>query len=176
MMRERLAALPGRLRIGISWRGGTTQTGAASRSMCLEQLLSLLKVPAVSWISIQYGDVNAEIAAMRERHGVCVHEFPEVLADYDQTAALVCALDLVISVQTSIVNLCGALGRPVWVAAPLSPNWRYGSRADSTPWYSSVRVIRQKRSGDWTDAIVAMTQQLRLFTEGFDNTLSIAAN
>ena len=176
MMRERLAALPGRLRIGISWRGGTTQTGAANRSIRLEQLLSLLKVSAVSWVSVQYGDANAEIAAMRERHGICVHEFPDVLADYEQTAALVCALDLVISVQTSIVNLCGALGRPVWVAAPLNPNWRYGLRADSMPWYASVRIIRQKLPGDWTGAIVAMNQRLRLFTEGSDNTLSIAAN
>ena len=176
VMRERLAALPGRLRIGISWRGGTAKTGAADRSMRLEELLSLLQVPAVSWVSVQYGDASAEIAAMRERHGICVHEFPEALADYEQTAALVCALDLVISVQTSIVNLCGALGRPVWVAAPLNPNWRYGLRTDSTPWYASVRVIRQKLPGDWTGAIVAMNQRLRLFTEGSDHTLSIVAS
>jgi hypothetical protein len=163
-IRTRLASLSsGRLRVGISWRGGTRQTGAAVRSISLEDLLPMLQIPEVSWVSVQYGDVTAEIAALHEHHGICVHEFPEALRDYEQTAALACALDLVISVQTAIVNLCGALGRPVWVGVPLNPHWRYGPTAETIPWYASVREIRQTARGNWSDVIAEMQKRLRRF-------------
>ena len=174
-MRARLAALPGKLRIGISWRGGTAQTDAASRSMRCEDLHPLLQTAGVSWVSVQYGDTRAEISELSAR-GIRMDAYPEVLADYEQTAALTCALDLVISVDTAIVNLCGALGRRTWAALPVNPHWRYGLRAQTMPWYASVRLARQAVRGDWTSVIADMKERLRAFDQGSDNSFPFAAD
>ena len=69
-------------------------------------------------MSLQYTDCREELAAFERDHGIPIHHWPEAIDDYDQTAALVCALDLVVSVQTAIVHLGGALGKPVWVMVP----------------------------------------------------------
>ena len=87
--------------------------------------------------------------------------WPEVRADFEQTAALVGALDLVISVCTAVIHLGGALGRPVWVMAPFSPEWRYGIAGEEMPWYPSVRVFRQANYGEWDAVIDQASQALR---------------
>ena len=110
---------------------------------------------------MQYTDSGAELAALRESTGVQVHSWEEVRTDYEQTAALVTALDLVISVCTAVIHLGGALGRPVWVMAPFSPEWRYGIAGDEMPWYPSVRVYRQPAYGDWDAVIGEVARSLR---------------
>jgi hypothetical protein len=159
--RERLRDLgPGR-KIGLSWRGGVPRTGRGSRSLRLEQLLPLLRMAGHSFVSLQYGSCHEEIARMQAQNDIRVHHWPEAISDYDETAALVTALDLTVSVCTALVDLGGALGRPVWVLAPVRSDFRYGISGESLCWYPSARVFRQARYADWEPVIAAAAAALR---------------
>jgi len=159
--RERLAALGPGLKVGISWTGGVPRTRRDLRSLSLDQLRPLLATPGVRFVSLQYtANARSDIDALRARHGIAVEHWEDAIADYDQTAALVCALDQVVSVCTSLVHLGGALGRPVWVLAPVSPEWRYGFSGEAMPWYPSVRVFRQASYGEWDPVIAAAAREL----------------
>ena len=153
--RERLAALGAGPKIGLSWRGGVPQTGRGSRSLELAELLPVLSRPRAHFVSLQYGPCGEALAALRAQHGVTVHHWPEAIDNYEETAALACALDLTLSVCTALVDLCGALGRPVWVLAPVRTDFRYGLVGETMPWYPSARVFRQARYGEWPPAIEA---------------------
>ena len=159
--RERLAALGPGLKIGISWQGGTHKSRRPVRSVPLEQWLPILRPKNVHFIDLQYTDCRAELDGLRAATGVAVHSWEEVRTDYEQTAALVTALDLVVSVCTAVIHLGGALGRPVWVMAPYSPEWRYGIAGQEMPWYPSVRVFRQPAYGEWGAVIDNVAQSLR---------------
>lgn len=160
--RERLAGLGEGLKVGISWTGGVRRTRRAVRSIPLGQWLPVLSVPEVRFVSLQYtAEAPAELEALRAGEGVAVAHWDEAIAVYEETAALVEALDLVVSVCTSLVHLGGALGRPVWVLAPHSPEWRYGFAGESMPWYPSVRLFRQPATADWEPAIAAVAAALR---------------
>lgn len=158
--RQRLDATGARLRIGVSWRGGTAKTRGRLRSLPPAALAPLLALPDACFVSLQYGDVAAELAELRRASGVPVLEFPEAIADYDETAALVAGLDLVVTVCTSIVHLTGALGRPVWVLVPSVPEWRYCLAGDTLPWYPSARLFRQPAGAAWPDTIAAVAAAL----------------
>ena len=145
----RLAALGPGLKAGISWRGGMISTRRGLRSTQLAEWLPLLRQPACHFVSLQYGDCAAEVAALAREHGVTVHHWQQGIEDLDETAALLCALDLVVSVQTAVVHLSGALGRPTWVALPAAPEWRYLHEGTTMPWYPSVRLFRQQETGNW---------------------------
>jgi len=148
--RERLAGLgPGR-KYGVSWRGGTALTRARLRSLAVDDLVPLLRRPGWQFVSLQYGPVEEDLALLRERHGIDLAHYPEVIPDYDETAALVCALDGVITVCTSIVHLTGALGRPVHVLVPNVPEWRYGVHGETMPWYPSATLYRQGADEPWS--------------------------
>ena len=82
-----------------------------------------------------------------------VVSFGETLADFSDTAALTEQLDLVISVDTSVAHLAGALGRPAWVLLPFAPDWRWLLERSDSPWYPTMRLFRQPRAGDWAAAI-----------------------
>jgi hypothetical protein len=159
--RARLDELGAGRHIGLSWRGGTAITNRTGRSMSLELLAPLLREPGTHFVCLQYGKCAEEITALEASHGIRVHHWPEALADYDETAALVAALDLVISVCTAVVHLAGALGRPVWVMAPQVAEWRYGHQDPSMIWYPSVTVHRQVRDGDWAPVIAQVRKALR---------------
>jgi hypothetical protein len=158
--RARLDDLGAGLKVGVSWRGGTAQTRGARRSLALADLAPLFAVPAVQFVSLQYDAQDNEVDDYRSRSGYAVHHFAEAIADYDETAALVCALDLVVSVCTAIIHLGGALGKPVWVMAPMVPEWRYGIRGESMPWYPGNRVLRQATAGDWQGVIARAAGEL----------------
>jgi tetratricopeptide (TPR) repeat protein len=158
--KARLAALgPGR-KIGLSWRGGTADTRRAMRSISLERLLPLLQVPGCRFVSLQYGDAEDEVAQFSARSGVPLAHWQQAIDDYDETAALVEALDLTVSVCTSIIHLAGALGRPVWVMVPAVAEWRYGRRGDRMPWYPSVRLFRAQQIDAWEPVIAALGREL----------------
>lgn len=159
--RERLAALGPGLRIGLSWRGGTAYTQQQRRSLELDDLLPLLSKAGVHWVNLQYGERRAALDELHRRHGIAVSDWPEAVdGDYDETAALVSSLDLVISVCTAVVHLSGALGRPAWVIAPQVPGWRYGLQGEAMPWYPSVRLFRQAQAGDWAPVVGAVGDAL----------------
>lgn len=153
LWKDRLSQLGHGLKVGISWRGGTYKTGSPLRSIDLGRLLPILGSENARFVSLQYTGVDAEISEFQECHGIVIEQWPEAIIDYAQTAALVSALDLVISVCTSVIHLGGALGKPVWVMTPYSPEWRYGLSGDTMPWYSSVRLFRQPAFGQWEPVI-----------------------
>ena len=159
-VRARLApAGPGRT-IGISWRGGTLRSRAPLRSLTLEHLLPVLRIPGIQWVSLQYDAKAGDVERFASQHGVALVHWQEVIDDFEETAALVCGLDHVLSVCTAVVHLCGALGRPVTVMAPFSPEWRYGARGETMPWYPSARVLRQRQPGEWDGVLDAVRLEL----------------
>jgi tetratricopeptide (TPR) repeat protein len=161
--KARLDALgPGR-KIGLSWRGGTAATRRNMRSISLERLLPLMQTPGCKFVSLQYGDCAGEIAQFSAASGMALPHWQEAIDDYDETAALVEALDLTVSVCTSIIHLGGALGRPVWVMVPAVPEYRYGRRGERMPWYPSVRLFRSPRIDDWDPVISALAAELKSF-------------
>ncbi len=148
--RALLASLGAKPKIGIAWSGGLKSTFKGRRSVGLEDLLPILKQDA-TFVSLQYKKSQDEIDEFEEKHGIKIHHWTRAteVADYDETAALVAELDMVISVQTAVVHLCGALGKKCWVLVPSKPHWRYGLNGDSLPWYKSVKLYRQKKDWDW---------------------------
>jgi len=164
--RGKLDGLGGGLKVGISWKGGTVYTHRRRRTLSLDKLLPLLSTPDVHWINLQYGDRSTEIAALKEQQGIGIVDWTEAIdGDYDETAALVGALDLVISVCTSVIHLGGALGRPVRVMVPFAPEWRYGLQGETMPWYPSVRLHRQSDPGDWESVIERIRNELSVMLE-----------
>lgn len=153
------------LKIGIGWRGGTALTSTRTRSVSLEQLRPMLSIAGAHFVSLQYDRCADELQAFRESSGVPIHHWPEAISDYDETAALVSALDLVVCVCTSLVHLGGSLGQPVWVLAPVVAEWRYGREGPAMIWYPSVRVFRQPSAGAWDALIDEVTGELRALVE-----------
>jgi Flp pilus assembly protein TadD len=159
--RARLRALGPGNAIGVSWRGGTPRTRAERRSLALADLAPALRLTGLHLVSLQYGhDAAAEVAQFAAETGLHIHHWAEALEDYDETAALVTALDGIVSVCTAIVHLGGALGCPVWVATPRVPEWRYGARGERMPWYASVRLRRQAVNGGWAPVVDAIRRDL----------------
>jgi len=159
--RSRLDALgPGR-KIGLSWQGGVGFTGRKRRSLTLEQLLPILRLPGLQFVSLQYTEVGEELRALESRHRMKVHHWQEAIDDYDQTAALVAALDSVLTVCTAIVHLTGALGRPALVMVPFGADWRYGAAGERMIWYPSVRLLRQQRIGEWAEVLAEVSRRLQ---------------
>ncbi len=147
--RERLAALGPGLKVGLSWRGGTPATRKRLRSIELSDLRSLCETPGCRFVSLQYGKCAPEIADFVAATGLALEHWQEAIDDYDETAALCSALDLTISVCTSVIHLNGALGRPTWILVPSAPEWRYGFTGERMLWYPSVKLYRQKESSSW---------------------------
>lgn len=163
--RARLDALGPGLKVGVSWKGGTYTTRSPLRSISLSRLAPILRVPGVHFVSLQYTpDAPADIEALSADEGIEIKHWPEAISDYEETAALVSALDLTVTVCTAVVHLAGALGRPVWVAAPHSPEWRYGLVGETMPWYPSARIFRQETRGDWDPVVDALAERLRALT------------
>jgi tetratricopeptide (TPR) repeat protein len=158
--RDRLAARGRGLKVGVSWRGGTAQSRGGLRSLKLDELAPIFAVPGVHFVSLQYDAGSEEVAAYCARSGQTLEYVAEAIEDYDETAALVAALDLVVSACTAVIHLSGALATPVWVMAPLVPEWRYGIRGVSMPWYPGNRVLRQTAPGDWSGVIGRVAVEL----------------
>ncbi|HYC49397.1 MAG TPA: tetratricopeptide repeat protein [Burkholderiales bacterium] len=159
--RTRLAALGPGVTVGVSWRGGTHASRQPLRSIPLEAWLPILRLPGVRFVSLQYGDAAGPLDALFAQHGVRITHWPEAIGDYDETAALVTALDLTVTVCTSVVHLAGALGKAVWVMAPAAPEWRYGAAGERMVWYPSARVFRQREGGGWDDVVAAVAAAVR---------------
>ena len=158
---ERLGPANGRMRVGISWRGGTQKTGGAARSMSLAQLKPLLDVDGCDFVSLQYGDPRDEIAAANRELGQAIKVFPAVeIDDFEELAALTMALDHVVTIQTALVHLCGAVGQKAIVMVPKRPEWRYMASGPSMPWYGSVQIIRQTQQEDWNGVIAQTAEAL----------------
>lgn len=143
-----------KFRVGISWTGGHKAGRIRKRTVPLSWWQSILNVPNVEFVSLQYTDCSEEIDLVNAL-GYDVKQFPEIKSeDYYETAKLVQSCDLVISVCTSVIHLAGALGVPCWVLTPKNPAWRYQNKGPM-PWYRSVRLYRQPDSnvGAWIPVV-----------------------
>lgn len=147
----------GRQRIGLVWSGSTLHTNDANRSMALAQLLPLLQSDAV-WVSLQKEVREADQPALQ---AAGLFDLTSEFADFADTAALISALDLVIAVDTSVAHLAAALGKPVWLMVPFSPDFRWLLKRDDSPWYPSMRLFRQQRPGDWDGVIARISAALQ---------------
>lgn len=159
--KERLAKLGQGLKVGISWQGGLVETRKDIRSIPLDNWSSILQMPSINFISLQYTDCQSEIDQISNKYGVQIHHWKEAINDYSETAALVCTLDLVISVCTSIVHLSGSLGKPAFVLVPAIPEWRYLQQGRKMPWYPSIQLFRQSLVGEWSDVLRQVEQKLK---------------
>ena len=157
--RDELAGLGSKPKIGVSWRGGTEHTRKVVRTMDVASLLPLAQACDADWVCLQYGDVTSDLARAREA-GLPMHYWPESIKDLDEFAALISALDLVVTVCNTTVHYAGALGKPVWVMAPRIPEWRYGVHSTAMPWYPSSRLFRQAVDGDWSAPLSAVSAEL----------------
>lgn len=159
--RALLDSLGDKPKIGIAWTGGIPKTGTQKRSVSLESLAPLIKSVDAHWVSLQYKDPSKEIDDFEKEHGIEIHHWRRASEawDYDETAALVAELDIVISVTTAVVHLCGALGKPCWVMAPQKPRWFYQMKGERIPWYNSIRMFRQDERGRWP--VGEISKQLR---------------
>jgi predicted O-linked N-acetylglucosamine transferase (SPINDLY family)/ADP-heptose:LPS heptosyltransferase len=158
---ERLAGTGSGLKIGIAWAGNPTHAGDRRRSIAIECFSSLLDVPGTRFYSLQVGERAADLARLAGAHarGQVVDLAPD-LTSFAETAAALAHLDLVIAVDTSVVHLAGALGRPCWVMVPFSPDWRWLTGREDSPWYPSLRLFRQRKLSDWDDVIARVRDAL----------------
>jgi len=161
--RNRYNDLGDGMKVGISWRGGSSKILRTNRSIGLEILRPILLSNAF-FINLQYGNCVDEIAEFKESSGVNVHDWDDAdpLTDLENFAAEISELDLVISVDNSTVHFAGALGIPVWMLTPFSPDWRWMTRRKDSPWYKTIRLFRQKKFGDWYDVIDEIYSELQM--------------
>jgi hypothetical protein len=159
---ERLGTPRARLRVGLSWRGGTPFTRRQSRSMGLDQLGPILDLPDFEFISLQYGDVADEVSEVNAGRANPIRLFPDAeLHDFEELAGLTANCDVVVSVQTTLVHLAGALGQTCLALLPSRAEWRYTQSGETMPWYGSVRLFRQAEPGAWRPVVVAAAAALR---------------
>ena len=158
--RMRLQELGPGMKLGISWRGGTARSRSRLRTIPLQEWAPILNLQGFVFVSLQYGEHDDDLRELTDRFSVKVHHWPEALAHYDETAALVAALDGVVTVCTAVAHLTGALGQTGWVLVPSVPEWRYLSSGTTMPWYPSLKLIRQANGQPWREAIPTLCSML----------------
>jgi tetratricopeptide (TPR) repeat protein len=157
------------LRVGLTWAGNPRRHMPSvnaidrQRSLQFTQLISLLDLPSIEFYSLQLGD---DAASQLNGHPRVVDHTP-ALTDFCETAALIANLDLVISVDTSVAHLAGAMGKPIWLLNRHNSCWRWMVDRNDTPWYPTMRIFRQPSLGDWENAIrdirLALEQECALW-------------
>ncbi len=160
--KARVETVGGRFRVGLSWAGRPGHINDANRSMQLEALAPLAGTGA-TFFSLQKWNTGFSIS--RAAGGVQLIDWTADLADMADTAALIANLDLVISIDSAMAHLAGAMGRPTWLLLPAAPDWRWLLGRVDSPWYPTMRIFRQPRLGDWTIAVSRMADELGTLVE-----------
>jgi Flp pilus assembly protein TadD len=146
--RLKLADFSGR-KVGLVWAGNSSYQNDHQRSMPAANFAPLLDLPDTSFFSLQIGPAAAQFSALKAG----AHDLGDGVSSMAETAAAISALDLVISVDTSLAHLAGALGTPVWTLLPHVPDWRWGMSGESSALYRSMRLFRQQERRDWQGVI-----------------------
>ncbi|MEI6242206.1 MAG: tetratricopeptide repeat-containing glycosyltransferase family protein [Chlamydiota bacterium] len=143
-----------KLKVGLVWKGNPLHDDDKNRSIPLSSFLPLLEKTKdhIEWYSLQKGEVLSSKIPMIN--------LGERLLEFSETAEAINALDLVISVDTSVAHLAGAMNKPVWVLIPFFPDWRWGLKKETTDWYPSMRLFRQKRRQDWKGPLDMVYREL----------------
>jgi hypothetical protein len=159
---EWAAKLPAKTkpRIGIAWSGNPDQGNDRHRSMALETFLPIVS-DAADWTALQV-DLRERDQAAMQRNGRIAF-FGDAIKDFSDTAAVLDLMDLIITVDTSVAHLAGALGKPVWILLAHNADWRYLLNRNDCPWYPTARLFRQRTLGDWSDVVAAVKSELASF-------------
>jgi ADP-heptose:LPS heptosyltransferase len=135
--------------VGLLWAGGALYPRNRLRSIRLSRLEALARTPGISFVSLQKGEEAHQAAETGWR----IADFMSECRDLLDTAALIENLDLVIGVDSAVAHLTGALGRPMWMFNRFESEWRWLLGREDSPWYPSIRILRQPRPGDWDSVI-----------------------
>jgi hypothetical protein len=145
-----------RLRVGLVWAGTAAHVKDWSRSIKLEMLRPLASVKHAALYSLQVG------AQMNQSpSGMEILDWTNELRDFAETAALIANLDLIVTVDTSVAHLAGAMGKRVWVLIAKSPDWRWMLERTDSPWYPTMRLFRQSVAGDWAEVAERVAEAMR---------------
>jgi hypothetical protein len=160
--RDRLAGMQGR-KVGISWQGNPHNRNDRARSVPLAAFVPLAHVPGVVLVNLQRGFGSEQLAELAGKAEIVdlLDQAQESGDAWVDSAALIAALDLVITVDTAVANLAGALGVPVWLALPFTPDWRWLLDREDSPWYPTMCLFRQTRPGDWPEVFARLASRLQ---------------
>ncbi len=143
------------LKVGMVWAGNPDNPLEKRRSVALEDFLALADLPEIALYSLQTGEPAQQVAGILE-----ITDLGSQLADFADTAAAIAQLDLVISIDTAVAHLAGALGKPVWLLLPFAADWRWLVGREDSPWYPTMRLFRQPEPGDWESVWQQVRSQL----------------
>jgi hypothetical protein len=146
------------LRVGLAWAGNPRYKADRHRSIKLATLVPMLRMPGINWISLQKGPAAEQLSGLAG--SVFVWDGASGDADLAETAALVATLDLVITTDTCIAHLAGAMAKPVWILLPHLSDWRWMQQVEASPWYPTARLLRQTQPGDWAGLVKRTIDEL----------------
>jgi hypothetical protein len=154
--RQRLAGEE-RRKIGLAWAGRPNHPNDHNRSLNFSALAPLAEIPDARLINLQLGPAAGQAAESLLK----LTDWTDELKDFSDTAGLIENLDLVITADTAIAHLAGAMGKRVWVLLPFIPDWRWMLKRTDSPWYPTMRLFRQRRIGDWATPIAQVAEALQ---------------
>ena len=150
------------LRVGLVWSGNGKYAEDRLRSIHFSRFKPLLDVSGARFFSLQMGPVTSQLAEL----DAPVIDLQPAINDMADTAALITHLDLILTVDTSVAHLAGALAKPTWVLLPFAPDWRWLTERKDSAWYPTVRLFRQPRPGDWQSLMERVRIELSELAEG----------
>ena len=148
----------GKKRVGLAWAGRPSHENDRHRSLSLAQLMPLLNQPNIEWISLQKNVADADRPLLRASG---LRDWGNGFNDFADTADAIATLDLVISVDSAVAHLAGAMGKPVWILLPFYADWRWLMHRADSPWYPTARLWRQPRRGDWDCVLAGVADELK---------------
>lgn len=146
-----------KLKVGIVWAGSATHKNDKYRSAQLTDILPFLANSQIEFYSLQKGERVKDLELLPN---LPIHNLSEHINNYGDTANIIQELDLVIGVDTSVIHLAGALGKPVWVLLSVNCDWRWLLERKDSPWYPTMRLYRQNNLGDWSDVVKNIAKDL----------------
>lgn len=151
---------PAPLRVGLVWGGEPRNASDHLRSIPLAELLPLLRLPGIRWVSLQKGEKARQLDALAPDDRARILDVGAVCGDFADTAHAIARLDLVITVCTSVAHAAGALGAPTWVLLRKAADWRWFRGRSDSPWYPTARLFRQRERGDWGPVVLDVARAL----------------
>jgi hypothetical protein len=147
----------GRLRVGIIWAGNPNHPKDQKRSIEFTTLTDLFNIPDISWISIQAGERARDL----QNSSCDIFDCSTRLVNFAETAGVIANIDIIISVDTAVAHLAGAMGKPTWLLLPACAyDWRWQLEQEDTPWYPTMRFFRQEKAGDWPNVLLRVKKAL----------------
>jgi hypothetical protein len=157
--RSKVEYADSKMKIGLAWAGRATARKESYRSCSLKMFALFAELRDVIFYSLQKGRASEE--ATNPPEGMKLIDYTEEIKDFSDTAGFIQNLDIIISIDTAVAHLAGALGRPVWTLIPFAPDWRWSLNRDDCPWYPTMRLFRQPAPGDWSSVIGKIFNELQ---------------